>query len=588
MKKNCLFLLVFLYWVSTRAFGQQQGMAYNDMDPGAVFGHSVHFNLMLTYKLSAFDLENGFIAPDTNVCSVLDWIKSDTSLYKPKSPIMLGVRLNPALTDYKSVEVLSVSKRYQAYVISDSSDATLIALGITPENVRDYRYHVVEDDKKEIVPWSRIPKMEQLYGAKKPFAFLGSYNAPGKKIMIEVINSKDYGIRDGVIFDFAPIIKPVPLQLGLAINGVLLVINGAGPGSRYASHIDPVSHLPLDLKLPADTASQFNMEVQPHETIPYASYLIRNTPDYADTLYMGSGVVGPNIAASSQFYNQPGKYIWVIQRSYGTNGGFFTAEKKDPSLRLAFEVLAPPVLEKKVSLRQILAWSTATLISLAALFLVFRRQYKRRLQKETQARQTTYRQLRAVRAQLNPHFIFNALSSIQNLMNKKDVEGANHYLVKFASLTRKVLDSAEQELISAEEEIQSLDDYLQMEQLRFRFHYSIRVDDTINQANTEIPAMLLQPFVENAVKHAVAGLHEKGLITVAVQRNGKNLVLAVKDNGPGFDDLARNPGKNSLGIRLSKERISLLNEIYKEKTATLTIHTAGTGTEVTIQLNNWL
>jgi len=251
-------------------------------------------------------------------------------------------------------------------------------------------------------------------------------------------------------------------------------------------------------------------------------------------------------------------------------------------------VLALPVLEKKVSLRQILAWSIVTLISFAVLFLVFRRMYKRRLQKETQARQTTYRQLRAVRAQLNPHFIFNALSSIQNLMNKKDVDGANHYLVKFASLTRKVLDSAEQELISAEEEIQSLDDYLQMEQLRFRFQYSIKVDDAINQANTEIPAMLLQPFVENAVKHAVAGLHEKGLITVRVQRSGKDLVLAVKDNGPGFDNLASNPGKNSLGIRLSKERIALLNEIYKGKTATLTIHAAGTGTEVTIQLNNWL
>jgi len=83
-------------------------------------------------------------------------------------------------------------------------------------------------------------------------------------------------------------------------------------------------------------------------------------------------------------------------------------------------------------------------------------------------------------------------------------------------------------------------------------------------------------------------LHEKGLITVGVQRNGKDLILVVKDNGPGLDDITGNPGKNSLGIRLSKERIALLNEIYKEKTATLTIHAAGTGTEVTIQLNNWL
>ena len=588
MKRNSLFLLVFLYCMCTRAFGQESGLAY-DQRPGLVFGHKVHFNLMVTDSQSVYDRENGFIAPDTSVYTVLDFLKSDTGRYKPTSPIMLGVKLNPALTDYNSLEVLSVSKRYQAYVISDSSDATLIALGITPENVRDYRYHVVENDTKEVVPWSRIPKMAQLYGAKRPFAFLGSYNAPGKKIMIEVVNSKDYGIRDGVIFDFAPILKPVPMRLELAIGGVLLVINGAGPGSRYATFVEPTTHLPLDLKIPSNSGSQLNMEVQPHETITYASYLIRHTADYKDTLITEGGLAGPNIPLSGQFYSLPGKYVWVIQRSYGYNGYEFNPKKKDPSLRLAFEVLALPVLEKKVSLRQILGLSILTLLSFAILFFLFRRLYKRRLEKETQARQTVYRQLRAVRAQLNPHFIFNALSSIQNLMNKKDVDGANHYLVKFASLTRKVLDSAEQELISAEEEIQSLDDYLQMEQLRFRFQYSIKVDAAINQANTEIPAMLLQPFVENAVKHAVSGLHEQGMITVGVHRNGKDLILAVKDNGPGFDDPDGKPGKNSLGIRLSRERIALLNEIYKGKTATLTIHsTTGAGTEVTIQLNNWL
>ena len=583
MKKNSLFLLVFLYCMSTRAFGQQ---------PGQAFGHFIHFNTISTDKRSMVRRDETFSIADTAVYGLLDYLKNDSGQFegsfdkKPKSPIMLGVKLNPALTDYNSVEVISLSKRYQSYIIPDSSDAILIALGITPENVKDYRYHVVEDDKKQIVPWSRIPKMEQLYGAKRPFAFLGSYNSPGKRIMIEVLNSKDYGIRDGVIFDFATTFKPVPTQLTLVVGTHFSGITSIRPGSRYVTSFDPTTRLPLDLKIPSDSPSSITMEVEPHETRPYQSYLIRNTLYFKDTLFTGpSWQSGTGFDLSSQFYNTPGKYVWVIQRATDLGFNLF---RKDQFLRLPFEVLALPVLEKKVSLRQILAWSIVTLISFAVLFLVFRRLYKRRLQKETQARQTTYRQLRAVRAQLNPHFIFNALSSIQNLMNKKDVDGANHYLVKFASLTRKVLDSAEQELISAEEEIQSLDDYLQMEQLRFRFQYSIKVDDAINQANTEIPAMLLQPFVENAVKHAVAGLHEKGLITVRVQRSGKDLVLAVKDNGPGFDNLASNPGKNSLGIRLSKERIALLNEIYKGKTATLTIHAAGTGTEVTIQLNNWL
>jgi two-component system LytT family sensor kinase len=578
MKKNRFLLLICLFGIGIGAFGQQ---------PGLAFGHTIYFNTTWPDQESIYDQMVGFVTTDTNVYMLLECLKRDSGEYRAKTPIVLGVKLNPALTDYNSIEVISVSKRYQVYIISDGSDAILIALGITPENVKDYRYHVVEDDKKEIVPWSRIPKMEQLYGAKRPFAFLGSYNAPGKKIMIEVVNSKDYGIRDGVIFDFATTFKPVPGRLEMVFGRAISVISGAGPGSRFATRFDPTTRLPLDLKIPVDSPSHLSMEVQPHETVPYVSYLIRhtNTPSYNDTLRLEPGIVGPNINLSSQCYNLPGKYIWVIQRSDAFG---FTHWKKDQSLRLPFEVLAPPILDKKVSLKQVLAWSIVTFLSFATLFFLFRRLYKRRLDKETQGRQTTYRQLRAVRAQLNPHFIFNALSSIQNLMNKKDVDGANHYLVKFASLTRKVLDSAEQELISAEEEIQSLDDYLQMEQLRFRFQYSIKVDAAINQANTEIPAMLLQPFVENAVKHAVSGLHEQGMITVEIHREGKDLILAVKDNGPGFDDLAGNPGKNSLGIRLSRERIALLNELYKGKTATLTIHAAGAGTEVTIQLNNWL
>ena len=579
MKRTRLLLLIILSCTGIRAAAQQ---------PGLAFGHNINFNIVAPGKQSVYDRVEGFTTTDTNVYALLESLKRDSAKWQAKSPIMLGVKLNPALTDYHSVTVFSVFKRYQAYIISDSSDAVLIALGITSENVKDYRYHVVEDDKKEIVPWSRIPKMEQLYGAKRPFGFLGSYNAPGKKIMIEVVNSKDYGIRDGVIFDFATTFKPVPRQLGVVFGSIYSVITGAGPGSRLATRFDPATHLPLDLKIPTDSPSILNMEVQPHETVPYGGYLIRhtNTPAYNDTLCTGSGQVG-DISLSSQFYNLPGKYIWVIQRSDAFDD--FNHWKKDQSLRLPFEVPGPPVLDKKVSLSQVLYWSIVTLLVVAILFFLFRRRYKRRLEKATQARQTAYRQLRAIRAQLNPHFIFNALSSIQNLMNKKDVDGANHYLVKFARLTRKVLDSAEQELISAEEEIQSLDDYLQMEQLRFRFRYSIKVDSAINQANTEIPAMLLQPFVENAVKHAVSGLHEEGMITVGVQRCGKDLILSVKDNGPGFANCDDEPGRNSMGIRLSRERIALLNVIYKERTATLDIHAAaGAGTEVTIQLNNWL
>jgi LytS/YehU family sensor histidine kinase len=173
-------------------------------------------------------------------------------------------------------------------------------------------------------------------------------------------------------------------------------------------------------------------------------------------------------------------------------------------------------------------------------------------------------------------------------MNKNQTRDANHYLAKFADLTRKVLDSSEQELISLEDELKILDDYLQMEQLRFGFEYRISVDEKINIANTEVPAMLLQPFVENGVKHGIATLHEKGLIEVVIDKDGNDLLLKVVDNGKGFGEMNGKEKGSSLGIKLSEERIVLLNKVYKEHPSSLAIQSSDSGTSVSMRLANWV
>ncbi len=193
-------------------------------------------------------------------------------------------------------------------------------------------------------------------------------------------------------------------------------------------------------------------------------------------------------------------------------------------------------------------------------------------------------QLKSVRSQLNPHFMFNALTSIQNLMNHQDTAGANHYLSKFADLTRHVLNSSEQELISLEDELAIITDYLQMEQLRFGFRYDIHVDIKINKANTEIPAMLLQPFIENAAKHGVSKLQDKGEINVAIIKQDQDIVLIITDNGQGFNATADNKG---FGLKLSNERIDLLNSIYKDQPIYLKTDSSTNGTKTTITLTNW-
>ncbi|SFG31787.1 Histidine kinase-, DNA gyrase B-, and HSP90-like ATPase [Pontibacter chinhatensis] len=128
-------------------------------------------------------------------------------------------------------------------------------------------------------------------------------------------------------------------------------------------------------------------------------------------------------------------------------------------------------------------------------------------------------------------------------MNKNEIDNANKYLSKFARLTRNVLDG--QELISLAQEKTLLDDYLQMEQLRFGFQYEINHAEALDLENIEIPSMLLQPFVENAVKHGISQKATAGKINITFSKQANDLVLTVTDNGNGFDTEKKSNGLNN-------------------------------------------
>jgi len=242
--------------------------------------------------------------------------------------------------------------------------------------------------------------------------------------------------------------------------------------------------------------------------------------------------------------------------------------------------------DKSLKLLLTIGLTVIFMVVVAFLNWTVRRNYKLGIEKAIQYEENVSLKLRSIRSQLNPHFMFNALTSIQNLMNKNDIPAANHYLSLFADLTRKVLNTSDQELISLADELQIQEDYLQMEQLRFGFKYEIKVDEAINLANTEIPAMLLQPFAENAVKHGVAPLQQGGTIQVQVDKQGNDLVLSITDNGKGFDKNTIQNNTNSLGLKLSEERIMLLNELHKEQLVILSIDSRQTGTRITLLLKN--
>ncbi len=237
-------------------------------------------------------------------------------------------------------------------------------------------------------------------------------------------------------------------------------------------------------------------------------------------------------------------------------------------------------LNERYRVKQNFIWLAAFLAYAGIAFYASNRV---RVYRGTKEKEKAQLQLDAVRSQLNPHFLFNALAGIQTLMNTNQTEQANRYLTRFARLTRAVLKSTD--LISLGEEQDLLDDYLQMEQLRFNFKYEITTDPNLDLNNVEIPSMLLQPFIENAVKHGIASLNSDGQISIAIFKNDNDLILRIEDNGKGFDSSKSYEG---LGFGLSTKRIALLNKIYKQDPILLSMQSKPGKTIITITLTKWL
>lgn len=173
-------------------------------------------------------------------------------------------------------------------------------------------------------------------------------------------------------------------------------------------------------------------------------------------------------------------------------------------------------------------------------------------------------ELKAIRAQMNPHFLFNALSAIQMLINKNDIKQANIGLAKFGKLMRLILENSEKQTISIEDEIKTLELYIELESLRFPFNYKLMIDPLLDTENMEIPAMIIQPYIENAIKHGIADKTDNRNITIQLQRKDQQLFCTVEDNGVGREMAEMNKSKyaqhKSMGTKLSKERLTLISK----------------------------
>lgn len=189
----------------------------------------------------------------------------------------------------------------------------------------------------------------------------------------------------------------------------------------------------------------------------------------------------------------------------------------------------------------------------------------------------------ALMAQMNPHFIFNCLNSIQNFIMNNDKEQAMSYLSHFAKLIRQNLNASNESSIALVQEIDMLENYLKLEKLRFkeRFDYKIIVDPSINMVAINIPPLLIQPYVENAVIHGMEHKEKDGLIQLTFRKEGDKVLVIVEDNGGGYNGKLSNSTHKSMGISITNKRLAYINNIQSDRYKTVS-QSSENGTKVSI------
>lgn len=177
--------------------------------------------------------------------------------------------------------------------------------------------------------------------------------------------------------------------------------------------------------------------------------------------------------------------------------------------------------------------------------------------------------IRSLRSQMNPHFIFNSLNSVNSFISKSDERSANKYLTEFARLMRTVLEHSKQDFVPLSAEVEVLRRYLSLEHIRFKDHfdYSFEVDETLDSDRLLIPPMLIQPYVENAIWHGLRYKEGKGFLKLEIRGGGNKVRILVEDDGIGRERSKEIKTKNqrqgkSTGISNTDSRLKLLNEVH--------------------------
>jgi len=222
---------------------------------------------------------------------------------------------------------------------------------------------------------------------------------------------------------------------------------------------------------------------------------------------------------------------------------------------------------------------------------LYNREQRKKLKKEKEIQQQMLDLERsALQAQMNPHFIFNCLNSIQNFILKNDTDNAVRYLAKFAQFIRQVLNVSISSNITLSEEIGMIKNYLQLEKLRLKekLNFTISVDKHLDVNAIELPPLLIQPYVENAIKHGISNKKINGEVNIQYKKVKDYLEVIVQDNGPGVNQNKSNLNQNAykpVGMFITKQRLKALSQSKNDSNIEIGIlNQDQTGTEVIVKI----
>ncbi|MCB0629331.1 MAG: histidine kinase [Saprospiraceae bacterium] len=273
---------------------------------------------------------------------------------------------------------------------------------------------------------------------------------------------------------------------------------------------------------------------------------------------------GRNSAAVSQTFmhysNSKHPRAYLIDRKGNTSGIFQGDERYDDGILAAlYDLRAGSPLVDKQTQKAIFLIMIGLLAGGLIIGLSIHQWQKRLHRREYAKRQQVESQLQVIRSQLNPHFMFNSMSSIQHLIKSGQADRAQSYLGKLANLLRVSLRYTRENFISLQEELDMIKKYCELEALRFNFSFDLQIEERLDPRIISIPPLLLQPYVENAVHHGIAPLRDSGKLTVNISEQGHLLWIRIRDNGQGLNASRSSPYKgNGIGLQLNAERLRLV------------------------------